>query len=219
MVARSTRTGVVVVVGGVRSPMIPTIAAARPTGTAAKFQTTVTPSVMAAIPSTSATEGQGGVTKLRDPRRGRRGRRRSCRSYFCLRLRRPKRPRFLEPRSRTMSGAAEFTMSSASSSRAATSAALGLGLGDVVALLERADLPAGVHHPAREAGAVVRAAPRRLGREVDAALPHDLAVGVRPALVVPAVHPHRHGRQFGRRSRSRTRQPVSRASRPPASSR
>ena len=52
--------------------------------------------------------------------------------------------------------------------------ALGLGLRHVVALLERADLPAGVDHPAREARAVVGAAPRRLGREVDAALPHDL---------------------------------------------
>ena len=38
--------------------MIPTTAAASPTGTAAKYQTTVTPRVMAAIPSTSATRGR-----------------------------------------------------------------------------------------------------------------------------------------------------------------
>ena len=105
-------------------------------------------------------------------------------------------------------------MSSAASSSAATSSPSGSGSGDVVALLERADLPAGVDHAALVADAVVRAAPRRLGREVDAALPHDLAVGVGAALVVLAVDPHRHGDSSGRSAQLEPT--VSRASRPPA---
>ncbi len=43
------------------------------------------------------------------------------------------------------------------------------------------------------AGAVRRAPPRGLGGQVDVALPHRLAAGIGPALVVLTVGPHRHG--------------------------
>src|SRR3546814_10382095 len=50
---------------------------------------------------------------------------------------------------------------------------------------------------AGEAGFVLRAvgrtAPRRLGREVEVALPHGLAVAVRAAFEVLTVLPHGHG--------------------------
>jgi len=54
-------------------------------------------------------------------------------------------------------------------------------------------LPAGVVAPQLETGALVGAPPGGLGREVEPALPHDLAGLVGPALVVAAVLPHRHG--------------------------
>ena len=52
-----------------------------------------------------------------------------------------------------------------------------------------------VGQPALVLRAVVRAAPRRVGREVEVALAHGVAVGVRPALEVLALLAHRHRRQ------------------------
>src|SRR3546814_6738877 len=61
----------------------------------------------------------------------------------------------------------------------------------------RGDEGAGAPVDVGEAGFVLRAvgrtAPRSLGREVEVALPHGLAVAVRAALEVLAVLPHGHG--------------------------
>ena len=67
-----------------------------------------------------------------------------------------------------------------------------LGLGRRLVLAEAAVVPAGVHAPGGVAGAVVGAAPRRLGRQVELAAAHDLAVRVRAALAVATVDPHGH---------------------------
>src|SRR5690606_26696458 len=57
---------------------------------------------------------------------------------------------------------------------------------------ERAVHPAAVGEPPLIARAVVGAAPRRVGREVDVALPHGVAVGVGAALEVLALLTHGH---------------------------
>src|SRR5262249_11317159 len=62
-----------------------------------------------------------------------------------------------------------------------------LGLGRAGRRAQTAVLPAGVEAAALEARAVVRAPPRGLGRQVEAALPHDLPGRVGAALVVAAV--------------------------------
>ena len=83
-------------------------------------------------------------------------------------------------------------MSSAESSSAATSVPSGSGSGGVEPLGEAPVLPADVEAALGVAGAVLRAAPRGLGGEVEPAFPDDLAVRVRPALVVTAVDTHGH---------------------------
>src|SRR5439155_9311825 len=79
-----------------------------------------------------------------------------------------------------------------------------LGLRGAEVALERAVAPADVGHAGLERGAVLRAAPRRLGGEVEVALPDGLAIGVRPALVELAVGAHRHAvHRMGTPSRRR----------------
>src|SRR3954453_21162031 len=65
--------------------------------------------------------------------------------------------------------------------------ALGLRFRRYVPLGQRPDLPAGGDHAPLVADTVVGAAPRRLGSQVDPALPHAFAVVVGAALVVLAV--------------------------------
>ena len=57
---------------------------------------------------------------------------------------------------------------------------------------ERAVLSASIETTRRIFRAFFRATPRGLGRKVEVALAHGVAVGVRPALVVATVRAHRH---------------------------
>jgi hypothetical protein len=68
----------------------------------------------------------------------------------------------------------------------------GLGLGALDGAAEAPVLPPGIHPALLVAGALVGAAPGGLRRQVETALPHDLAVGVGAAVVVAAVGAHRH---------------------------
>jgi hypothetical protein len=75
--------------------------------------------------------------------------------------------------------------------------ALGLGLGRLRRLAEAAVLPPGGPTALLELGAVVGAAPGRVRRKVEAALPGGLASGIGAALVVTAVGAHRHDFSVG----------------------
>src|SRR5690606_14377510 len=70
-------------------------------------------------------------------------------------------------------------------------------------------LPAHVHAPQLERRTVLGAAPRRLGREVEAALPDHLTRRVGTAVVVPAVAAHPHGPILAARARRGGTDPAS----------
>ena len=98
-------------------------------------------------------------------------------------------------------------MSSASSSSAATSAPSGSGSGGGADFARLPYCQPTSKRRCSKLGQSVRAAPGRLGREVEPALPDDLAGRVGPALVVAAVRPHRHPRQSRRIRPDPPRQP------------
>jgi hypothetical protein len=67
---------------------------------------------------------------------------------------------------------------------------------------QRSVRPGRISQAARVSRAVLRTSPGCIGRQVDVALPHRVAVWVRPALEVLALRPHRHRPRIGRSSQS-----------------